>query len=392
MTARELKDLFIDFFVSRGHTEIPSASLIPENDSTTLFISAGMHPLVPNLLGQPHPLGKRLTNVQKCLRTGDIEEVGDKFHHTFFEMLGNWSLGDYFKAEMIPWTYQFLTEHLRYQSSQIYVTCFEGDSDAPKDEESASLWRKLGIPEDRIHFLPKEDNWWGPAGVTGPCGPDSEIFIDLFPKLGPIDFKVGCKTERIVEIGNDVFMQYNKTVDSKYILLPQKNVDTGYGIERNLAVVNGLTDDYLTNIWQPIIKKIEEISGKNYQDPNYQKSFRIIADHLRASVFVIADGIEPSNKEAGYVLRRLIRRSIRHSKLLGVEQNICSAVGQSVLDNRSNYAGIYPELDENKTKILSILEAEENRFRKSLDKGLNEINKLIKRNHQVSGKEAFDLY
>jgi alanyl-tRNA synthetase len=392
MTARELKDLFIAFFIERDHVEIPSASLLPENDSTTLFISAGMHPLVPNLLGQPHPQGKRLTNVQKCLRTGDIEEVGDKFHHTFFEMLGNWSLGDYFKAEMIPWTYEFLVKYLNYHPNQVHVTCFGGNSDAPKDEESASLWRKLGIPEDRIHFLPKEDNWWGPAGATGPCGPDSEIFIDLFPKLGPIDFKVGCKTQRIVEIGNDVFMQYNKTADSKYVLLPQKNVDTGYGVERNLAVINGLTDDYLTDIWQPIINKIEEISGKSYQDQNYQKSFRIIADHLRASVFVIADGIEPSNKEAGYVLRRLIRRSIRHAKLLGIEQNICSSVGQSILDNQSNYAGIYPELNENKIQILSILEAEENRFRKSLDKGLNEISKLIKRNHKVTGKEAFDLY
>lgn len=405
MKARDLKEKFINFFVSKNHIEIPSANLIPENDPTTLFISAGMHPLVPYLLGEPHPLGKRLVDVQKCVRTGDIDEVGDKFHHTFFEMLGNWSLGDYFKNEMIPWSFELLTKHLNYNIEQIHVTCFAGDDDAPKDTESHDLWLKQGIPEDRIHYLPKKDNWWGPASATGPCGPDTEIFIDLNYQDGPIDFETGCKTERIVEIGNDVFMQYNKTVDGKYELLSQKNVDTGYGVERNVAIWSGLTDDYLTDIWQPIIKKIEEISGKKYQnkslpcqgevarsDGGVCRSIRIIADHIRSAVFIIADGVEPSNKESGYVLRRLIRRSIRQGKLLGIETNFISQIADTVLDNQDNYAGVYPELDENRDKIISILEAEENKFRKTLNRGLAEINKLIERKHNVSCQEAFTLY
>ncbi|MFA5532205.1 MAG: alanine--tRNA ligase [Candidatus Shapirobacteria bacterium] len=392
MKARDLKEKFIKFFVSKQHVEIPSSNLVPENDSTTLFISAGMHPLVPYLLGQPHTSGKRLVNVQKCVRTGDIDEVGDKFHHTFFEMLGNWSLGDYFKAEMIPWSFEFLTKHLNYKLAQIHVTCFAGDKDAPKDTESHDLWLKQGVPENQIHYLPKKDNWWGPAGSVGPCGPDTEMFIDLNYQDKPIDFETGCKTERIVEIGNDVFMQYNKTVAGKYELLSQKNVDTGYGVERNLAILCGFTDDYLTDIWQPIIKKIETISGKKYSDQNYTKAIRIIADHIRSAVFIIADGVEPSNKEAGYVLRRLIRRAIRQGKILGIETNFTTIIAQAVLDNQDNYAGIYPELDQNKEKIFSILEIEENKFRKTLNRGLNEINKLIERNKKVSGKEAFTLY
>ena len=392
MKARELKDKFINFFVSQQHVEIPSARLIPENDPTTLFISAGMHPLVPFLLGQPHPLGKRLTDVQKCVRTGDIDEVGDKFHHTFFEMLGNWSLGDYFKKEMIPWSFELLTKHLNYKIEQIHVTCFIGDHDAPKDTESHDLWLKQGIPEDKIHYLPKKDNWWGPASATGPCGPDTEIFIDLDTQAGPIDFETGCKTERIVEIGNDVFMQYFKDSEGKFSEMKQKNVDTGYGVERNLAIWNGFTDDYLTDIWQPIIKKIEELSGKSYSDNNNKKALRIIADHIRSAVFIIADGVEPSNKEAGYVLRRLIRRSIRQGKILGIETNFISQIADAVLNNQDNYAGIYPELNENRDKIISILDAEENKFRKTINNGLREINKLIERNKSVSGKEAFTLY
>jgi len=390
MTARELKDLFVNFFVAKGHVEIPSASLVPENDSTTLFVSAGMQPLVPFLLGQPHSQGKRLVNVQKSLRTQDIEEVGDNCHHTFFEMLGNWSLGDYFKETMIPWSYEFLTQHLHYKHEQIHVTCFAGDTDAPKDVESHDLWRSVGVPEDRIYFLSKKDNWWGPAGITGPCGPDSEMFIDTHAELGPIQLTSGDNRGRIVEIGNDVFMQFNKTTDGKFELLSQKNVDTGYGVERNLAIYLGFDDDYLTSIWQPIIKKIEEISGKPYHGNEFP--MRIIADHLRSAVFVIADGIEPSNKERGYVLRRLIRRSIRQGKLLGVESNFTSIIAQAVLDNQNNFAGIYPELDQNKDKILAILDSEENKFRKTLNNGLREIQKLIDRNKSVSGQEAFTLY
>ena len=390
MNARDLKAKFVDFFVSRGHTEIPSASLIPENDSSTLFISAGMHPLVPFLLGQPHPLGKRLVNVQKCVRTGDIDEVGDNCHHTFFEMLGNWSLGDYFKSEMIPWSYEFLTQVLKYDPRQIHVTCFAGDADAPRDDESAAIWQSVGILKDRINFLPKKDNWWGPAGQTGPCGPDSEMFIDTHPELGPITLTSGDNRGRIVEIGNDVFMQYNKTSDGKYVLLPQKNVDTGYGVERNLAILLGYDDDYLTDIWQPIIKSIETLSSQKYSDN--LRPFRIIADHLRAAVFIIADGVEPANKEAGYVLRRLVRRSIRQGKLLGIESNFCSTVANAVLDNQSNYAGIYPELDQNQKKIITILETEENRFRQTLTNGLREIQKLIDKKQNVSGADGFKIF
>ena len=392
MKARKLKEKFINFFVDKNHVEIPSSSLIPENDPTTLFISAGMQQLIPFFSGQPHPTGKRLVDVQKCVRTGDIEEVGDKFHHTFLEMLGNWSLGDYFKKEMIPWSFEFLTKHLNYKLEQIHVTCFKGDKDAPRDVESYDLWLKQGILKDHIHYLPKKDNWWGPAGVTGPCGPDTEMFIDLKPKEDDIDFKTGCKQERIVEIGNDVFIQYNKKADKTFEPLPQTNVDTGYGVERNVAVLNGVTDNYLTSIWQPIIKKIEQIAGKKYCQKNFVKSIRIIADHVRASVFIIADGVEPSNKEAGYVLRRLIRRSIRQGKLIGIEDKFITQIAQAVLDNQDNYAGVYPELDENRKKIISVLETEETKFRQTLNNGLKEINKLIKEKKTVSGKEAFKLY
>ncbi|MDD4784961.1 MAG: alanine--tRNA ligase [Candidatus Shapirobacteria bacterium] len=372
MKASQLKDKFINFFVSKNHVEIPSASLVPQNDPTTLFISAGMHPLVPYLLGQPHPFGKRLTDIQKCVRTGDIDEVGDETHHTFFEMLGNWSLGDYFKKEAIEWSFEFLTKHLNFDANRLSVTCFAGDENAPKDKESATLWQSLGIKN--IKFLPKKDNWWGPAGAVGPCGPDTEMFIDG------------------VEIWNDVFMQYYKDNSGNYQTGSQINVDTGMGVERTIAILSGFSDNYLSDIWQSIIKKIEEISNKSYSDNNNKKPIRIIADHIRSAVFIIADGVEPSNKEAGYVLRRLIRRAIRQGKLLGIESNFISPIAQAVLNNQDNYAGIYPELNENKDKIISILEAEENKFRKTLNNGLREINKLIDRNKSVSGKEAFTLY
>lgn len=390
MKARELKEKFINFFISQKHIEIPSASVVPQNDPTTLFISAGMHPLVPYLLSQPHPLGKRLTDVQKCVRTGDIDEVGDTFHHTFFEMLGNWSFGDYFKNEMIPWSYKFLTEELKINPENLFVTCFAGNKDAAKDEISSTLWKSQNISEDRIIFL--EDNWWGPAGSVGPCGPDSEMFIDIKPDLPKVDFKIGDKQGRYLEIWNDVFMEFNKNSDGSFSKLAQQNVDTGMGVERTIAVLNGFTDNYLSDIWQPIIKKIEEISKKSYSDDNNKKPIRIIADHIRSAVFIIADGVEPSNKEAGYVLRRLIRRSIRQGKLLGIETNFISQVADAVLGNQDNYAGVYPELDENRDKIIFVLDNEEIKFRKTLNNGLREINKLIERNKSVSGKEAFTLY
>ncbi len=390
MKARQLKDKFINFFVSQQHVEIPSAGVVPENDPTTLFISAGMHPLVPFLLGQPHPLGKRLTDVQKCVRTGDIDDVGDGYHHTFFEMLGNWSLGDYFKENMIPWSYQFLTQILNIDPKILHVTCFEGDTDAPKDTQSHDLWIKQGIPEDRIHYLPKKDNWWGPASSVGPCGPDTEMFIDTKPNEGEIDFVVGCKQGRIIEIWNNVFMQYYKDAEGKFSEMSQKNVDTGMGVERTTAILSGFSDNYMSDIWQPIIQKIEQISGKKYSENT--KSIRIIADHIRSAVFIIADGVEPSNKEAGYVLRRLIRRAVRQGKILSIETNFVSQIADTVLDNQDNYAGIYPELNENRDKIIAVLEGEENKFRKTLNNGLREINKLIERNKSVSGKEAFTLY
>lgn len=372
MNARELKNKYVEFFKTKSHVEIPSASLVPENDPTTLYISAGMHPLVPYLLGQPHPLGTRLVGVQKCVRTGDIDEVGDTTHHTFFEMLGNWSLGDYFKKEALSWSFEFITQHLNLSSSRLSVTCFEGNQDSEKDTVSAEIWESLGIPKDKIKFLPKSDNWWGPAGTTGPCGPDSEMFIDG------------------TEIWNDVFMQFNKNSAGKFEPLVKPNVDTGMGVERTTAFLQGFDDNYLSTIWQPIIKAVESISSQKYDhDPRH---FRIIADHLRSAVFIIADGVEPSNKERGYVLRRLIRRSIRQGKLLGIDKNFCQTIARSVLDNQDNYGGTYPELNQNQDRILAVIEAEENRFRKSLDRGLTEINKLITRNHNVSGKEAFDLY
>lgn len=389
MNARELKQKYIEFFISKGHVEIPSASLIPENDPTTLFISAGMHPLVPYLLGQPHPLGKRLCNVQKCVRTGDIDEVGDGFHHTFFEMLGNWSLGDYFKKEVISMSYEFLTDILKINPSNLHVTCFAGNNAVKeKDEVSANQWLSHGIPNNRIHFL--SDNWWGPASITGPCGPDTEMFIDTSPDIPVVPFNQGNASGRYLEIWNDVLMQFNKNSDGSFSELTQKNIDTGMGVERTVAILSGFSDDYLTSIWQPIIQKIEEISSKKYQDN--LRPFRIIADHIRTAVFMIADGVETSNKEAGYVLRRVIRRSIRQGKLLGIEKDFCSRVARSVLDNQQNYAGIYPELDQNKDKIISLLDQEEKKFRQTLNLGLQKIQQHISQNKTLSGIEAFDLY
>jgi alanyl-tRNA synthetase len=392
LTAPQLKSKFIEFFTQRGHHEIPSSSLVPENDPTTLFISAGMHPLVPFLLGQPHPLGRRLVDVQKCVRTGDIDEVGDTYHHTFFEMLGNWSLGDYFKTDMIAWSYQFLTstKFLGLDPNRLAVSCFAGDADAPKDEESAQIWRQQGIPESRIRFLPKKNNWWGPAGATGPCGPDSEMFYWVGSLPAPIDFD--SDDPRWMEIWNDVFMQYNKTPSGDFEPLSQKNVDTGMGVERTTAILSGLSDNYLSPIWHPIIQEIETLSSKSYSDPKNQRPIRIIADHLKAAVFIIADGVEPSNKERGYVLRRLIRRAIRQGRLLGIGGNIVVPVAKAVLANQSNFAGSYPELTTNEPKIYKLLQMEEDKFLKTLEKGLRQIQKIIDANHHLSGADAFTLY
>lgn len=388
MTAQKLKDLFISFFKDRGHTEIPSASLIPENDPSTLFISAGIQPLVPYFLGRKHPIGKRLVNVQQCVRTGDIDEVGDTVHHTFFEMLGNWSLGDYFKDEMIPWSFEFLTKVLGIAVNKLAITVFLGDSDSPKDTESYNIWKSLGISEDRIVFLPKVNNWWGPPGLTGPCGSDTEMFYWTGKESPPKVFDP--QNSAWVEIWNDVLIQYFKNDQGSYEKLVQNNIDTGMGVERTVAVLNGFSDNYQTSIWQPIINSIEKLTKDRYiKNPT---PYRIIADHLRAAVFIINSGIEPSNKEAGYVLRRLIRKAVRLSKDLNIDTNFTVVIGQAVIDNQVNYAGTYPELNDHKQKILDVLDAEETKFRKTLDRGLLVIKKLIEKNKNLTGQQAFDLY
>lgn len=394
MTAAELRRLFIDFFKSHGHAEIKSAPLVPENDPTCLFTTAGMHPLVPFLLGEKHPAGKRLTNVQKCLRTGDIDEVGDPFHMTFFEMLGNWSLGDYFKQEAIAMSFEFLTKKLGFDPQNIKVTCFAGDENAPRDTEAAGIWMSLGIPEKNIYYLGKEDNWWGPAGQTGPCGPDTEMFVPLDrPDCGP-DCGPACGCGKWVEIWNDVFMQYNKNAEGKYIPLEHPNVDTGMGVERVTAFMQGVKSAYETELFRGIFAKIQEVS--NNPDATFNnRSARIVAEHLRASTFIIGDGVKPSNVDQGYVLRRLIRRAIREARKLGMTEPFASKIAQVVIDE---YGDIYPELKHNAEFIVAELNREEEQFGKALENGIKEFTKLIEKfpanieNKVISGRKAFSLY
>jgi alanyl-tRNA synthetase len=386
MEGKELKEKYIEFFKSKGHKEIPNVSLVPENDPTVLFTTAGMHPLVPFLLGSPHPQGKRLVNIQRCIRTQDIEEVGDSYHHTFFEMLGNWSLGDYFKKEAIEFSFEFLTKVLKIPVEKIAVSCFRGDENAPRDEESAEVWKRLGIPEERIAFLPKEDNWWGPAGKTGPCGPDTEMFY-WKSKEEPSN-KFDPKDERWVEIWNDVFMQYNKTEDGNYEELKQKNVDTGMGLERTITVLSGLEDNYLSSCFLPIIKKIEKLSGKKYGENREEtRSMRIIADHIKAAVFIVADGIVPSNLEQGYVLRRLIRRAVRYGRNLGL-RDFTKQVAEKVFEIYDEYE----TLNKNKERILQELEKEEKKFMDTLEKGIRVFGRIAENKKGISGKDAFLLY
>ena len=373
---KELIEKYLDFFVSKNHKIIPNKSLIPENDPTVLFTTAGMHPLVPFLLGQRHPLGKRLCSVQKCIRTGDIDLVGDSSHLTFFEMLGNWSLGDYWKEEAIRYSYEFLTKVLKIPKEKVSVTCFAGDKDAPKDEESAKIWKSLEIPKNRIRFLGKEDNWWGPAGITGPCGPDTEMFF------------IKNEKDKGVEIWNDVFMQYEKTNEGKFLELKQKNVDTGMGVERVLSILNEIGDDYLTDSFLPLIRALESASGKKYNsNAETKKAMRIIADHVKAAVLIIADGITPSNTEQGYVLRRLIRRAARYGKQLGLNKFL-SDIGSAVFIIYDDY----PELQKNRQKILGELEKEEMKFEETLEKGIRMLKKLASEKKSLSGKNAFLLY
>lgn len=388
--------MWFDFFRKHGHAIIGSASLIPENDPTVLFTTAGMHPLVPYLLGEKHPAGVRLADVQKCVRTGDIDEVGDASHCTFFEMLGNWSLGDYFKDEMIPWSYEFLTspEYLGIDPKRLAVSVFAGDADCPRDERSAELWEKAGIARNRIFFLPKENNWWGPAGITGPCGPDSEMFIDNGQPKCCDECSPACDCGKYLEIWNDVFMQFNKTVDGKYEPLKQKNVDTGMGLERTLCILQGKKSVYETDLFAPIIAAIESIgSGKYGSDEETTKAIRIVADHIRTSVFMIGDekGVACSNVDQGYILRRLLRRAVRFAKKLDIKIGKLTVVAEAVIEE---YKDVYPELEINRDRIVNEITAEEERFERTLQGGIKEFEKLCHYlvGDTISGKASFKLY
>ena len=398
MTANELRKKYVDFFKSKNHTEISGQSLIPENDPSVLFTTAGMHPLVPYLLGEPHPAGTRLTDYQKCIRTGDIDEVGDASHLTCFEMLGNWSLGDYFKKEAIAFSYEFLTapEWLGLDPRMLSVTVFAGDANAPRDEDAASYWKENGMPEGRIAYLPASDNWWA-AGPTGPCGPDTEIFYWVGEGVPPENSNKSTDSEHWMEIWNNVFMQYNRIDEKTLQPLPKRNVDTGMGLERTNCILQGKTSVYLTEVFQPIINSIEELSHCTYgSDDEKDKSIRIIADHARAAVFILGDqrGVTPSNVGAGYVLRRLIRRAVRHGRKLGIENTFLTRVAEAVI---GNFTIAYPELSQNRDKICAELTAEENKFRETLRKGEAEFQKLLPNlmknpKKEIPGRVAFRLY
>jgi len=396
MNSVELRQKYLDFFKEKNHVVISSASLIPENDPTVLFTTAGMHPLVPYLLGEKHPAGNRLVSAQKCIRTGDIDEVGDRTHHTFFEMMGNWSLGDYFKRDSINYSWEFLTDPkwLGLDKNRIAISVFKGDSDAPFDDEAYKIWEEIfkanGLPVERIAKLPKKNNWWGPAGITGPCGPDTEIFYwSGDATKTPASFN--DDNDFWVEIWNNVFMQYNKNTDGKFEALKQKNVDTGLGLERVCAIMSGVDDNYKTDLFKNIISKIEELSGHKYdENPEITRAMRIIADHLKAATLIIGDdhGITPSNTDQGYVVRRLVRRAIRYGKQIGIIKEVWTTeIAQVVI---SDYKKIYSELEKNQEFIISNLNKEEEKFTRTLEKGLLEFKKLENKN--ITGVQAFNLY
>lgn len=395
ITSAQLREMFQQFMESKGHHRIPSASVIPENDPTVLFTTAGMHPLVPYLMGTPHPAGTRLTDVQKCIRTGDIDDVGDPSHLTFFEMLGNWSLGDYFKEQMIPWSWEFLTspEYLGLPKDRLAFSVFAGDADCPRDEESAQLWRNCGVADDHIFFLPKENNWWGPAGITGPCGPDTEMFIITKKPCGP-NCSPACHCGAYLEIWNDVFMQYNKQKDGTFIPLKQKNVDTGMGLERTICVLTGKKTVYETDAFTDILAKIAELSGKEYgADEETTKAFRIIADHMRTSTFILGDdrGVSPSNTDQGYILRRLIRRAVRYGMQLGMPDGFTCEIAKVIINQ---YKNAYPELERNAAFVIDQLTLEEGRFARTLKQGNKEFDKVASRaaDGKIDGETAFHLY
>ncbi len=389
MEPRDLKELYLKFFESKGHKRIEGASLIPENDPSVLFTTAGMHPLVPFLLGQPHPLGKRVANCQKCIRTGDIDEVGDEVHFSFFEMLGNWSFGDYFKEEAITWSFEFLTAVLKIPLDRLAITCFAGDKDAQKDQFSAEVWMRMGIPKERIAFMPKADNWWGPAGKTGPCGPDTEMFVWNGEGKAPKAFDP--KDSRWVEVWNDVFMEYNKAADGKYLPLKQKNVDTGMGLERTAMILQGKRNVYEISTLDPIAKCIQGLAGLKRLSKQQEQSVRIITDHLRAAVFILGDerSITPSNIDQGYILRRFIRRSLRHLRLLGIDiysGDKTPEIAKVIIDL---YKKDYPLLDSK--MVIDELKKEEQRFKRTLEKGLKNFERLAKEG-DLDAKSAFLLF
>jgi alanyl-tRNA synthetase len=398
ITIHELRRKYIDFFKSKGHAEISGKSLIPENDPTVLFTTAGMHPLVPYLLGEAHPAGKRLTDYQKCIRTGDIEEVGDESHLTCFEMLGNWSLGDYFKKESIAFSWEFLTSPawLALDPKLISVTVFEGDDNAPKDEVSAAAWKSLGVPDDRIAYLGAKDNWWA-AGPTGPCGPDTEIFFWVGEGAPPAGSNKGSDPKRWMEIWNNVFMEFNRIDEKTLVRLPAQNVDTGMGLERTVCILQGKKSVYDTEAFGPIIESIEALAGYKYHtDPEKDRSLRIIADHIRTATFILGDpkAVMPSNVGAGYVLRRIIRRAVRHGRKLGVEGAFLAKPAAVVV---GNFSGPFPELAQNRARVLEELTKEEEKFLETLVKGEKEFEKMLPnllKNPQriMSGRLAFKLY
>lgn len=390
LTTKQLREEYLNFFKGKEHAVIGSASLIPDNDPTVLFTTAGMHPLVPYLLGAKHPEGKRLTDVQKCVRTGDIDEVGDDTHCTFFEMLGNWSLGDYFKKESISYSYEFLTDVLGIPSDRLAVSVFKGDDDCEADELSASVWEEKGIKRENIFFLPKKNNWWGPAGTTGPCGPDTEIFFITDKGKCCEDCSPACDCGRYVEIWNNVFMEFFKNADGTFSPLQQKNVDTGMGLERTVAMLNGYKSVYETDVFKPIIEFIEKNSAKGKE---MVRETRIIADHIRTATFMMGDekGITPSNVDQGYILRRLIRRAVRFARTIEMSHVALAEVSKLYIDE---YAPYYEELKINSEKIIKELNLEIERFNKTVAQGLKEFEKLLHyiQNNRMSGKAAFRLY
>lgn len=389
----ELREQYLNFFKEKGHSVISSASLIPENDPSVLFTTAGMHPLVPYLLGEKHPNGNRLTDVQKCVRTGDIDDVGDATHCTFFEMLGNWSLGDYFKKESITFSFEFLTKTLGIPVEKLAVSVFAGDQDAPRDDESAGVWHSLGIPKDKIFYLPKENNWWY-AGATGPCGPDTEIFVDTGKEACSEECSPACDCGKYVEIWNNVFMEFYRNERGEFENLKQKNVDTGMGLERTICMLNGYKSVYETDLFADVIELLESLSNKKYgEDEDTTRAMRIIADHIRTATFILGDdiGIVPSNVDQGYILRRLIRRAYRFARLIDLDSIDLVKVSEKFIEK---YKAVYLELERNKDRVLKELSVEIDRFSKTLENGLKELEKVLKyvQGDTLNGKTAFRLY